>query len=199
MQAAAQGLTASELADAKQFLAMVAAARTPAPASVAQADQILSTNADYVPAMMVSAVQAEQLAKTDDAGKLYSKAITRYPAFAPAARNLAVLYSRHPGNDDQKAFDLGMKARPMYPDDTELTRALGVLAYRRGEYARAAQLLQDSSQTLNNDGEVFYYLGMAHYQLKHTTQTKAALQRALALNLPSQSAEGARKVLAELK
>ena len=40
---------------------------------------------------------------------------------------------------------------------------------------------------------------MAHYQLKHTTQTKTALQRALALNLPSQSAEGARKVLAELK
>ena len=58
MQTAAPGLSASELADAKQFLAMVAAARTPAPASATLAAQILTTNADYVPAMMVSAAQA---------------------------------------------------------------------------------------------------------------------------------------------
>ena len=199
MQNAAPGLTASDLADAKQFLAMVAAARNPAPASAAQAGQILSTNADYVPAMMVSAAQAEQQGKTDDARKLYSKAIARYPAFAPAARNLAVLSSRHSGGDDQKVYDLGVKVRTQYPDDTELTRALGVLAYRNGEYTRAAQLLQDSSLALNNDSEVFYFLGMSHYQLKHTDQTKTALQRALAPNLPSPASDSARKVLGELK
>jgi tetratricopeptide (TPR) repeat protein len=197
MQAAAPALTGSIRADAKQFLAMVAAARTPTPAAQAQATQILGTNSDYVPAIMASATQAEQSGKADDAIKLYEKALAHYPAFSPAARNVTILYAEHPGGDDQKAYDLGVKARGVYPDDMKLERAVGVLAYRRGEYSRAVQLLQDSSQALNDDGELFYYLGMAQYQLKHAPQSKAALQRALALN--TKSADDARKVLAELK
>jgi Flp pilus assembly protein TadD len=93
-----------------------------------------------------------------------------------------------------------MKARANYPNDTELTRALGVLAYRRADYNRAAQLLQESSQTLTNDGELYYFLGMAHYQLKRLPQqTKTELQKALALNVPAKYADDAKKVLAELK
>jgi tetratricopeptide (TPR) repeat protein len=199
MQSAAKGLSAADMADAKQFLTMVAATKTPSPAAATQAGQILSTNADYVPAMMVLAMQADQQGKTDDATKLYSKVLARYPAFAPAARNFAVVCSRHPGDNDQKAYDAGMKARTLYPDDTELTRALGVLAYRRGEYARAVQLLQDSSQVQKSDGEVFYYLGMAQYKLKQTQKSKIALQQALTLDTKSQWADDARKVLAELK
>jgi tetratricopeptide (TPR) repeat protein len=199
MQAAVSGLSGADQADAKQFLAMVAASRTPAAASAAQATQILSTNADYVPAMMASAAQAEQQGKFDDARKFYQNALARYPSFATAARNLAVLSARHSGGDDQKVYDLAVKARPLYQDDAELTRAMGVLSYRSGEYNRAAQLLQDSSQSLNNDGELYYYLGMAHYQLKHTLQSKTALQRALALNLSGPLADDARKVLPQLK
>jgi len=199
MQAAAPGLTAARQADARQFLALLAAAKSPTPAAQAQSAQILNTNSEYVPAIMVSAAQAEQSGKADDAIKLYQKALAHYPSFSPAARNLAILCAEHPGDDDQKAYDLGVKARAAYPDDMALERAVGMLAYRRGEYARAVQLLQDSSQTLNKDGELFYYLGMAHYQLKHSPQSKAALQHALTLNIQSKSADDARKVLAELK
>lgn len=199
MQSSVAGLSGSDSADAKQFLALVSAGKTPAQTVTAQAGQILSTNADYVPAIMISAAQAEQQGKTDDAAKLYSKALARYPAFAPAMRNFAVLCSEHPGDNDQRAYDLGMKVRTMYPDDTELTRALGVLAYRRGEYARAVQLLQESSQLQNSDGEVFYYLGMAHYKLQHASQSKTALTRALALDTKSTWADDARKTLGELK
>ena len=198
MQSAAPALTAARLTDAKQFLSMVSAAKTPNPAATAQAAQILGANSNYVPAIMVSAVQADQQGKSDDAGKLYERALTRYPAFTPAARNLTILYAQHPGND-QKAYDIGVKARVMFPDDTELERALGVLAYRRGDFSRSAQLLGESSQTLTNDGELFYYLGMAQYQLKHMPQSKAALQRALTLKIQGKSADDARKVLAELK
>jgi Flp pilus assembly protein TadD len=178
---------------------MIEAANKPTAASAAQAAQILSTNADYVPAMMVAAAQAEQQGKADDARKLYQKALARFPSFAPAARNLAILSSRQSGGDDQKVYELGTKARSLYPVDPELTRALGVLAYRTGEYTRATQLLQESSQSQSDDGEVFYYLGMAHYQLKHTAQAKTALQHAVTLKLASSSADSARKVLGELK
>jgi tetratricopeptide (TPR) repeat protein len=198
MQSTAPALTGARLEDAKQFLALVAAAKTPTPAAAAQAGKILATNANYVPALMVSALQAEQQGKQDDARSLYEKALARYPSFSPAARNLSILYAQHPG-DEQKAYDLGVKARVAYPNDPELARTLGVLAYRRGEYARASQLLQESSQPLSQDGEALYYLGMAHYQLKQKAQSKAELQRALGLNLESKLAEDARKTLAELK
>jgi len=199
MQGAVPTLKGERLDDAKVFLAMLAAAKTPSAATAATATQLLSTNADYVPAMMVAGAQAEQQGKADAAVQLYSKALGRYPAFAPAARKLVILYSKGTGAEDQKAYDLAVKSRAMFPDDTELTRALGVLAYRHGEFSRAAQLLQESSQTLTNDGELYYYLGMAQYQLKHLPQSKTALQRALTLNITAKPAEDARKVLAELK
>jgi len=178
---------------------MVAAARTPNAAATAQAGQVLGTNADYVPAMMVLAIQAEQQGRADDALKLYDRALTHYPSFWPAARNLSILSARHSGGDDQRAYDIGTKARAVYPDDIDLEQALGVLAYRRGDYAGAARLLSESSQTLNGDGEIFFYLGMAQYQLKHMQQSKVALQRALSLPLETKSAEAAHKVLSELK
>jgi predicted Zn-dependent protease len=198
MQSVSPSLTAARQADAKQLLVMIAAAKAPASASAAQAAQILSTNANYVPAIMVAAVQADQQGKADDAQKLYERVLAKYPAFVPASRNLTILYAEHPA-DDQKAYDMGTKARQTYPDDVPLERALGILAYRRGDYSRAAQLLQDSSQTMNNDGELYYYLGMAQYQLKRNPASKTTLQRAVSLKISDKQATEAKKVLAELK
>lgn len=198
MQGVASSLTGAQADDAKQFLAFVAAAKDPAQATALPATQILNTNADYVPAMIVAGLQAEKQSKPDDAAKLYSKALAKYPAFAPAARNLVILSSKNPSlADDQKSYDLATKVRASNPDDTDLTRALGVLAYRRGDYNRAALLLQDSSQKLANDGEVYYFLGMSQYQLKRPA-AKPSLQRALALNVSSKYADDAKKVLQEL-
>jgi len=200
VQGVASSLTGSQINEAKQFLTFVAAAKDSAQAAGLPATQILSTNADYVPAMVVAGVQAEKQGKPDDAAKFYAKALAKYPAFTPAARSLVIISSKNASvPDDQKTYDLAMKARASSPDDSDLTRALGVLTYRRGDYNRAAQLLQDSSQTLNNDGEVFYFLGMSQYQLKRTGQAKQALQRAVALNVSSKYADDAKKVLLELK
>jgi tetratricopeptide (TPR) repeat protein len=201
MQSAASSLTGAQQNDAKQFLTFVAAAKDPAQAAALPATQILSTNADYVPALMVAGLQAEKQGKLDDAAAFYAKAKTKYPAFAPAVRSLVILYSKNPnGPNDQNTYDLAMKARANFPGDNELTRALGVLAYRRGDYQRASILLQDSSQTFNSDGELFYFLGMSDYKLnKPSATTKQALQKALALNVSSKYADDAKKVLQELK
>jgi len=200
MQSIAPSLTGSQSADAKQFLTFVAAAKDSAQAAALPAAQILNTNADYVPAMMVAGVQAEKQNKPDDAAKFYSKALARYPTFAPAARSLVILYSKNASApDDQKTYDFAMKVRANNPNDNDLTRALGVLAYRRADYPRAVQLLQDSSQALKNDGEVFYFLGMSQYQMKRPPLAKQALQQALALNVSSKYADDAKKVLQEIK
>jgi tetratricopeptide (TPR) repeat protein len=199
MQQAMPALSGANLEDAKCFIAMVDATKKSASTeAAAQASQVLATNASYVPAIMVLAVQKEQQGKFDEARKLYEQALTHYPAFPPAGRNLAILAAWHPG-DDEKAYETGTKARAVYANDADLTASLGLLAYRRGDYAQSAQLLMQSTETVNKNGRLLYYLGKAEYQLKHKQESKEAFQRALNLNLQSDLASDAQKLLAELK
>ncbi len=201
MQDAAQaGAALSRLAHAQQFLTLVAASKSPAAAqqAAAQAQQVLATNSDYVPAVMISALLQEQQGKYDDAKRLYEKVLGANALFIPAARNLTVLDAQHFA-DDPAAYQWAVKARESYPEDSEVARALGIIVYRRSDYSRAAQLLAESAQKQTSDGELWYYLGMSHYRLKHPKESKDALNRALALNIPTKQADDARRVLAELK
>ncbi len=198
--AAKAGPAFTQAQEAKRFLDLGVASRNPALAeqAAAQARQILSAEPNYVPALMVCAVVEEQHRKYKEAGQLYGRILARYPQFALASRNLAMLCCAQLG-DDQKAYTLAVKAREALPQDADLAKTLGVLAYHRGDYARSAQLLKETALKRNNDAEAFYYLGMAHHRLKEPKDGKAALQRALALNVQPKFAEEARKVLAELK
>lgn len=196
MQKAVPVLSGATLNDANCFIVMTSGGAS-APV-IQQANQILATNANYVPAIMVIADRNALDGKYDDARALYQKALVQFPAFSPAARDIAILAAQHPG-DDQKAFELGMKARGTFPTDAKLAGALGILAYRSGDYSQSAQLLDEIVSNSAKDGELLYYLGKANYQLKQKQKSKDALQRALALNLRSDLADDARKVLAELK
>ena len=92
-----------------------------------------------------------------------------------------------------------MKAREALPDDADVAKTLGIVVYQRGDYKRAAQLLQESSEKRTADAELYYYLGMARYQLKEKSESKRALRQAVELNASPRFIEEARKVLAELK
>lgn len=128
----------------------------------------------------------------------YNQVLSRFPSFSPATRNLGLLYFAHL-KDEQKAYDLVAKAREFFPEDPEVSKALGILTYRKGNYSRAAQLLKESSQSRKRDAELLYYLGMAQYQLKSKPESKATLQQALSFDLPAKLADDAKRVLAELK
>ena len=71
--------------------------------------------------------------------------------------------------------------------------------YKQNNFSRAASLLRESAGKRETDAEIFYYLGMVRHQLKEKNEAKKDLQRALELNLASDLAAHARKVLAELK
>ena len=118
--------------------------------------------------------------------------------FAPANKLLATLCVERLGNY-QQAYEPALKAREAYPDDPEVAKTLGIVVYRRGDFKRAAQLLKESAGKRATDADLFYYLGMAHYQLKERTQSKQALRQAVALNASAKFVEEANKVLAELK
>jgi tetratricopeptide (TPR) repeat protein len=206
-QAAMRGALQSDgnfsgAAEAKRFLDLTALADNPpqAAASAAQVEGILKSEPDYVPALMAQAVIIGQKNDAIAARAAYEKVLGQYPDFAPAQKRLAILAAENPDQgNDLSAYDYATKARLAFPDDAEVAKALGIVIYRQGDFSRAEKLLRESSSQRNSDAEVFYYLGLAEYQLKKTAECKMNLQQALNLNLSGAFAADAKKILAELK
>jgi tetratricopeptide (TPR) repeat protein len=203
MQKAVQaGVSQPYLDQAQQFLDLRAAVKDPAQtqASGARARQILEKDPNYVPALMVSARLAESNNAVANAEQICQKVLSIYPLFAPAKRELAILYSHSQSSSDlDKAYKMGQEARTSMPDDLELANTLGVLAYGHKDYDRSLRFLLESAEKSGNDPEPVYYLGMDYYQLKQTDQAKQTLQRALGLRLPDKLAANAQSTLKQLK
>jgi Flp pilus assembly protein TadD len=147
---------------------------------------------------MVKAAIAGQKPDPATAGQTYEDVLKHYPDFAPAQKQLAILYAKDP-NNDAKAYPLAVKARDAFPTDPDVARTLGIIVFRQGDYPRAANLLQESARQRNGDAELMYYLGMAQYHLKNRAESKTALQKALDLSLSGAPAVEAKRILAELK
>ena len=131
----------------------------------------------------------------EDAIRTYDKALAADPLYAPATRQLALLYAQR-STDDPKAYEVATKARQAYPDDPDIAKALGILTYRRGLYPQAAELLKQAAAKSKDDPELLYYLGMAYQQLKQWNECKDTLQRSLDLHLSPTLATEAQRSLA---
>lgn len=193
-----KGLTGTQADDAKRFLAMVEAFKSSATSGSALAQKILEADGNYVPALMVIAHAQEQHGEYKSAKDVYEKVLDRFPLFAPAARQLTFLYADQLG-DERKAYEMGLKARDLFSSDVELTRMLGILAYRQGDFVKSLQFLQDYARLHPNEPEITAYIGLAQYRLKDLARSKAMLQSVVNSNLPPKLATEAKQVLAELK
>ena len=194
------GASFPKLEQAKQFQAFRAAANDPS-ANAIPAEQIksvLDKDPHYLPALALLGILAEKRGDSAQATKTYEQILTEYPKFAPAMRQLALIYAKNTG-DAAKAYDLAEKAKATFPNDPELSRTLGILAYRKAEYQRSVTYLRQNSQKLDSDAELSYYLGMDYYNLKQPRESKQYLKKAVALNVPAPMVDDAKKVLAELK
>jgi tetratricopeptide (TPR) repeat protein len=149
------------------------------------------------PAALVRLAQLQQRdGAVDHAVKTYEKVVADDPLFAPATRQLALLYGQL-STDSAKAYELVTKARQAYPDDPDIAKTLGILNYRRGLYPQAVELLKQAAAKRKDDPELLYYLGEVHHLLKQWDECKGTLQRALTLNLSPGLAEDARRALAD--
>jgi tetratricopeptide (TPR) repeat protein len=201
MQKAVQSGDLPELDKAKQFLTLLAAAKSPTQARAlgAQVQEILAKEPNNVPALMVSALSAQQAGQGNEAIQAWQKTLTIYPLFAPAMREMAIYYAQSQNASDRdKAYMLAQKARESMPDDLELAKTLGFLAYGHAEYDRSRSLLSECTDKFNKDGELFYYLGMDYYKLKQRRDSKQALQHALEVGVADNLAGQARTVLKEM-
>jgi len=185
---------------ARRFLDMIALAGDPAKAAGAsgRVAEILKSEPDYAPALMALAAGKEQTGDADGAATACEKVLARYQDFAPAQRELAVLYSKNPAKS-QAAYALAMKARDNFPNDPVLAKATAIIVFQQGDFSRAASLLKGCAANSPTDAEIFYYLGTAQFKLKDRAASKTSLQQALELKLSGSQADAAKQMLDQLK
>jgi tetratricopeptide (TPR) repeat protein len=147
---------------------------------------------------MASGIIHELTGDIPKAREAYEKVLASNPRFAPAANNLAWLYSEH-GGEREKALALAQTAKEIAPDDPRISDTLGWILYRRGAYQRALALLQESAAGLPDNPQVQYHLGMAYAQVGNHVSARKALSVAVSSPIPFQGKDEARKALADLK
>ena len=200
MQNALQaGLPASESNDAKIFLDLLALCQNPEQAVVAEShvDSVLSSSPNNAPALFADAVIDAQNRNPFGAERVYEKLLALHPDCALAQKNLVILYAQNLVEPD-KAYPVAVKARESFPNDPAVAKALALILFQRGDYARANDLFNTISGSTAADAEVFYCLGISEFRLKNYSDSRKSLQHALNLNLSGQQATDARQTLAEL-
>jgi tetratricopeptide (TPR) repeat protein len=182
--------------DARQRLALLAISVPTADAGArAELERQLRQRPNDPAALSRLAEIQRREGSLDQAVKTYEKVVTDNPQFAPAIRQLALLYGQRTA-DVSKAYEIALKARQSYPDDPDIAKSLGILSYRRELYPRAVELLKEAIAMRKEDPELLYYLGAAHSQLKQWSECKGILERALALKISPELAKEAKPVLA---
>jgi Flp pilus assembly protein TadD len=93
-----------------------------------------------------------------------------------------------------------VNAAQAIPDDADLAKVVGLVEYRRKDYAKSLQSLTQSARKKQDDAELLWYQGMDYYALKQNADAKKALQQALDLKkLPADLDAEARRVIGLLK
>ena len=196
MNSASQnGLSGTEAEDAKNFIALVASipsSPTRLPPAQSTAQGVLSSHPDYPPALLaLRRVIDSQKGDLAGAESEYEKILARFPDFGPAQRDLAILYAEN-FNEPNKAYPMAIKAREIFPDDPDVARALGLIVFQKGDYTRAADILDAISGIRKSaDAELFCALASPKTHLHKFVASRSSLQRALSMNLAGQQASSA--------
>jgi tetratricopeptide (TPR) repeat protein len=163
-----------------------------------EVEKVLQNDPNNVPAMV--AMARIQTARRDfkSAISVYVDLLRKYPDFALAQKYLAILYAEDDANLNE-AFGLAMKARSVFLDDPDLSRALGQIAYKREDYTYAVECFRDRARKKPLTAVDFYYLGMAQLHLSKDAESKESLQKALSGGLKEPLLQQAQTVLAELQ
>ena len=161
-------------------------------------NEATANNPNDVGALMLSAIIYQMQGDTAKAQVNYEKLLEIKPDFAPAANNLAYIYSSQ-GGDLEKAFQLAMKAHEAAPDDPGISDTLGWILFKRGDYQWALGLLQESAEKLPDNAEVQYHLGMVQYKLDNANDAKEILAKALELDKNFAGADEARQTLEKIR
>jgi tetratricopeptide (TPR) repeat protein len=165
--------------------------------ALAKLDDAVKRNPSDHVAYMLSGIIHAQRGETAKAERAYQQALAVNPRFAPAANNLAILYSEH-GGDKEKALQLAQMAKEALPDDPIISDTLGWILYKRGVYQRALGLLKETAEKMPSNAEVQYHLGMTYFRLGNKAAAKQGLTQAFRLSPNFSGMDEAKATLAQL-
>lgn len=186
------------LVDARVRLAELYAGTSRFDLALQQSDSALRFEPANARAMMTLGVAYQQRGDTARARQAYESVLSRYPRFVNAANNLALLLADEPGQLE-RAFTLASIARDNAPGDPHVADTFGWVLYKRGDYARAMSILEQSAAKLADSPTVLYHLGMAAQKTGDKDTARAALAKAVASPTEFADRDEARRALAELK
>jgi tetratricopeptide (TPR) repeat protein len=166
--------------------------------ALTKVNEALKVNPRALFAQMLQGIIYERQGDILKAQQAYEKVLALNPRFAPAANNLAWLYSEHDG-DKEKALQLAQTAKEVAPEDPSVSDTLGWILYKRGVYQRAVVLLKESASKLPDMPVVQYHLGLASLKVGDEEGARTALTAAVKSPATFAGKDEARKVLAELK
>jgi len=167
-----------EFIGAYRLLSTVYAATGKDEQAISKLSEALKVNPNDQRSMMISAALRQRRDEIEEACQLYEKVLTLNPRSAPAANNLAYLYSERLDNQD-RAYDLALKAKDLAPDDPFIADTLGWILCKRGQHKWALNLLQDSAEQLPDQPEILYHLGKVNFALGHEQAAADSFQKAL--------------------
>jgi len=199
MQNAVQsGTPFDKLPDARQFLEMLAVCSNPGqPEAAVNVKKVLQSDPGYAPALMASCVLEEHQGHFKEAAAACNKLLATYPQCVAAIRLLAIV-SAEDGSDDATAYAYIDKAMTTYPEDPGLNKAKGMIEYRRNDYRKSLQSLENALARNTNDPELFWYVGMDQFSLKQTNDAKKTLTLAVKSKLPKPLEDQAKTVLTQI-
>jgi tetratricopeptide (TPR) repeat protein len=147
---------------------------------------------------MLLGIIYERVGKIEEATDHYRKALDINPKFAPAANNLAWIYSEHGGNIDV-ALSLAETASEVLPEDPSVADTLGWIYYKKKAYMKAITLFRESMEKRPDNPTIRYHLGMAYYKKGDHELAQKELEASLRIKGDYEGAEEARKTLEEMK
>lgn len=137
---------------------------------------------DNVPAALALANLYTRASGLQKARKVYEKLFAKHQREWRVVNDYAYFLAEHGSSPDdlERACQLAGVAATQRPDDPNVLDTLGWIEYRRGNYARAVELLEKSDVMRPGHQMVSYHLGMACIRVGNKEQARNFLGKALA-------------------
>jgi tetratricopeptide (TPR) repeat protein len=155
---------------------------------------VLAKSTNDLATLMLAGMIHTELKDYRAAHDAYQRLLAVNPRFGPALNNLADICSEYLNLPD-KAFEYARAARDVAPSDPVPADTLGWILFKRGEYARALTLLQESIDKKPQEPEIWFHLGMTHYMLGDEQPARTAFERAIQSGRPFRGKDEAQRRL----
>lgn len=147
--------------------------------SIAQYNELLTSQPQSIAALMGLATALESQGKTAEAMAAYKKILDFKPDFPAAANNLAWLIVSQEG-DLGEALRLAMQAKQALPDQPNIADTLGWVHYKRESYNLAISQFSHALEGRPDDPTFVFHLALARYANGEKTEAIALLQKIVA-------------------